>query len=357
MCAPTTAAPTTLDAQLLLKVAGPLAGTTQTPSHVTSPPSNLGVTLTPLTLVDAGLSARVVCLSSQSESLWVDKPIRAAQTAWTQRDRWTQVLLHHIINICWNAPFKWKAKLCPPPKAPAGPSVQPQGGSASPRTVLFTVGSPPKSSTPPTCSHLGTRPRTTSGENTSARVSKKSGLCSEATRFLIKLLHPSSLSGLQQLSRIAVLHQRSGLCGISSEHGHWFLPSRRIFGWADDAWSWRGAQQPAICPVWDLTSQLGRIHHLRSPWAPWRNPHGGEQCVLLSFHGWLEVFVLVFIMNSPECLSGTAWTHRHSDAPSDDALLHWLRPGDGGGSSRWGRARGLGSFPLPSPGECGCWPD
>uniref|UniRef100_A0A672GWY8 non-specific serine/threonine protein kinase n=1 Tax=Salarias fasciatus TaxID=181472 RepID=A0A672GWY8_SALFA len=32
-------------------------------------------------------------------------------------------------------------------------------GSASPRTVLFTVGSPPSSSTPPTCSHLGTRPR------------------------------------------------------------------------------------------------------------------------------------------------------------------------------------------------------
>lgn len=38
-----------------------------------------------------------------------------------------------------------------------------QTGSASPRTVLFTVGSPPNSSTPPTCSHLGTRPRTTSG--------------------------------------------------------------------------------------------------------------------------------------------------------------------------------------------------
>uniref|UniRef100_H3DA63 non-specific serine/threonine protein kinase n=1 Tax=Tetraodon nigroviridis TaxID=99883 RepID=H3DA63_TETNG len=35
------------------------------------------------------------------------------------------------------------------PQAPAGPGVQPQGGSASPRTVLFTVGSPPKSSTPP----------------------------------------------------------------------------------------------------------------------------------------------------------------------------------------------------------------
>uniref|UniRef100_A0AAQ5Y156 non-specific serine/threonine protein kinase n=1 Tax=Amphiprion ocellaris TaxID=80972 RepID=A0AAQ5Y156_AMPOC len=50
--------------------------------------------------------------------------------------------------------------------APAGPSGLAQGGSASPRTVLFTVGSPPNSSTPPTCSHLGTRPRTTSGEET-----------------------------------------------------------------------------------------------------------------------------------------------------------------------------------------------
>lgn len=72
---------------------------------------------------------------------------------------WTSTSLTSV----WNASFKWKAKLCAPPKAPAGPSVQPHGGSASPRTVLFTVGSPPKSSTPPTCSHLGTRPRTTSG--------------------------------------------------------------------------------------------------------------------------------------------------------------------------------------------------
>uniref|UniRef100_A0A8C4EVT4 non-specific serine/threonine protein kinase n=1 Tax=Dicentrarchus labrax TaxID=13489 RepID=A0A8C4EVT4_DICLA len=53
--------------------------------------------------------------------------------------------------------------------APAGPCGLAQGGSASPRTVLFTVGSPPNSSTPPTCSHLGTRPRTTSvGSNSSA---------------------------------------------------------------------------------------------------------------------------------------------------------------------------------------------
>uniref|UniRef100_A0A8C0Y8Z0 non-specific serine/threonine protein kinase n=2 Tax=Cyprinus carpio TaxID=7962 RepID=A0A8C0Y8Z0_CYPCA len=47
--------------------------------------------------------------------------------------------------------------------APAGTCGLAAGG-ASPRTVVFTVGSPPNSSTPPTCSHLASRPRTTSGE-------------------------------------------------------------------------------------------------------------------------------------------------------------------------------------------------
>ncbi|XP_056229802.1 serine/threonine-protein kinase ULK2 isoform X1 [Seriola aureovittata] len=62
--------------------------------------------------------------------------------------------------------------------APAGPSGLAHGGSASPRTVLFTVGSPPNSSTPPTCSHLCTRPRTTSvGSNSSA-----GSLCSTSGR-------------------------------------------------------------------------------------------------------------------------------------------------------------------------------
>ncbi|KAM9469105.1 serine/threonine-protein kinase ULK2 isoform 2-T2 [Clarias gariepinus] len=52
--------------------------------------------------------------------------------------------------------------------APAGSCGLAVGG-ASPRTVVFTVGSPPKSSTPPTCSHVSTRPRTTSvGSNSSA---------------------------------------------------------------------------------------------------------------------------------------------------------------------------------------------
>ncbi|CAN9510997.1 unnamed protein product [Ophioblennius macclurei] len=53
--------------------------------------------------------------------------------------------------------------------------------AASPRTVLFTVGSPPSSSTPPTCSHLGTRPRTTSvGSNSSA-----GSLCSTSGRVYV----------------------------------------------------------------------------------------------------------------------------------------------------------------------------
>uniref|UniRef100_A0A3Q3ETR7 non-specific serine/threonine protein kinase n=1 Tax=Labrus bergylta TaxID=56723 RepID=A0A3Q3ETR7_9LABR len=65
--------------------------------------------------------------------------------------------------------------------APAGPSGLVQCGSASPRTVLFTVGSPPNSSTPPTCSHLGTRPRTTSvGSNSSG-----GSLCSTSGRVYV----------------------------------------------------------------------------------------------------------------------------------------------------------------------------
>uniref|UniRef100_A0A8C9WN20 non-specific serine/threonine protein kinase n=1 Tax=Scleropages formosus TaxID=113540 RepID=A0A8C9WN20_SCLFO len=67
--------------------------------------------------------------------------------------------------------------------APAGTS------GASPRTVLFTVGSPPNSSTPPTCSHLGSRPRTTSGEEPSHH---------SLTTPQLHILHigkPASISG------------------------------------------------------------------------------------------------------------------------------------------------------------------
>ncbi|XP_066551382.1 serine/threonine-protein kinase ULK2 [Amia ocellicauda] len=62
--------------------------------------------------------------------------------------------------------------------APAGACGVPSPSGASPRSVLFTVGSPPNSTTPPTCSHLGTRPRTTSvGSNSSA-----GSLCSTSGR-------------------------------------------------------------------------------------------------------------------------------------------------------------------------------
>ncbi|KAK0135190.1 Serine/threonine-protein kinase ULK2 [Merluccius polli] len=75
--------------------------------------------------------------------------------------------------------------------APAGSSGLAQGGGASPRTVLFTVGSPPNSSTPPTCSHLGTRQRTTSvGSNSSA-----GSLCSTASGRVYMGSPPSMAMG------------------------------------------------------------------------------------------------------------------------------------------------------------------
>lgn len=141
-------------------------------------------------------------------------------------------------------------------------------------------------------------------------VPPSSGLWSRSTRFLMKLLSPHPVSGLQQLSRIPVLHQRPGLCWISSEHGHRFLPSRRFFGWADVSWRGGGTQQLAICPLWDVTAQFGRIHHLWSPRAAWRNPHGGKLRVFFLFfhilipfpstwlkqyfYGWLSIICFWF---------------------------------------------------------------
>lgn len=45
--------------------------------------------------------------------------------------------------------------------AMAPPSM---GSGASSRAVMFTVGSPPSSATPPTCTHMVLRTRTTSGK-------------------------------------------------------------------------------------------------------------------------------------------------------------------------------------------------
>ncbi|KAG2458922.1 ULK2 kinase, partial [Polypterus senegalus] len=64
--------------------------------------------------------------------------------------------------------------------APASACGMPNLTGASPRTVLFTVGSPPNSITPPTCSHTGARPRTTSGSNSSA-----GSLCSTTGRVYV----------------------------------------------------------------------------------------------------------------------------------------------------------------------------
>lgn len=56
-------------------------------------------------------------------------------------------------------------------------------------------------------------------------------------------------------------------------------------------------------------------------------------------------------------LPAVARAHRHPDAPSNDALLHRLRPGDGGRSSWRNGAWGVGRLSLPGPGECGGGPD
>uniref|UniRef100_A0AAX7VG78 non-specific serine/threonine protein kinase n=1 Tax=Astatotilapia calliptera TaxID=8154 RepID=A0AAX7VG78_ASTCA len=79
-----------------------------------------------------------------------------------------------------------------------GPSTLAHGGSASPRTVLFTVGSPPKSSTPPTCSHLGTRSRTTSGEGNpppSCRLAPGAEGAPSSLRYVPYGTSPPSLEG------------------------------------------------------------------------------------------------------------------------------------------------------------------
>ncbi len=86
-----------------------------------------------------------------------------------------------------------------------------------------------------------------------------------------------SFSGLQQFGRLPVLHQRTGLCWISSRHGHGILPSRRLCQWAGYPWGWGGTKQPALRPLWDFPSQLGGIHHIWSPWAAWGDPYGGER--------------------------------------------------------------------------------
>lgn len=148
--------------------------------------------------------------------------------------------------------------------APAGPIILAQGGSASPRTVLFTVGSPPNSSTPPTCSHLGTRPRTTSGKDLPPEpVGKETCVACLQLTFVPPPPPPVCfLSGFQQLGWLPVFHQRSGLRWLSSRHGHRLLSSRRLWLWADHSRDRGGTQQPALRPLWNLPSQLGGIHHL-----------------------------------------------------------------------------------------------
>lgn len=110
------------------------------------------------------------------------------------------------------------------PKAPAGPSVLAQGGCASPRTVLFTVGSPPNSSTPPTCSHLGTRPRTTSGEAPSPELSQYAVRCPNENICQWYLFHdsrpfPSSSLSVGSNSSAGSLCSTSGRVYVGSPPG------------------------------------------------------------------------------------------------------------------------------------------
>lgn len=65
-------------------------------------------------------------------------------------------------SIRTNVPCK---PFIPAPAGACGIAVAPpsMGPGASSRAVMFTVGSPPNSATPPTCSHMVLRTRTTSG--------------------------------------------------------------------------------------------------------------------------------------------------------------------------------------------------
>lgn len=263
---------------------------------------------------------------------------------------WTSTSLTSV----WNASFKWKAKLCAPPKAPAGPSVQPHGGSASPRTVLFTVGSPPKSSTPPTCSHLGTRPRTTSGGYPLPELAN-SQVCAVKLRF--------SWSTSTLLLSVGSNSSAGSLCSTSGRVYVGSPPSMAI-GSSPPGGFLGGHMMPG---VEGAPSSLRYVPYGTSPpslegFITFEAPELPEETLMevssvFCYISMDDFKYFFFKINSPTCISGTAWTHRHSDAPSDDAFLHWLRPGDGGGPSRWDRAGGLGCFPLPSAGERGCWPD
>lgn len=72
---------------------------------------------------------------------------------------------------------------------------------------------------------------------------------------------------------------------------------------------------------------------------------------------WYTLLIFLCVLHLIFVIPGTAWAYRHPDAPTDDAFIHRLCPGDGGSSSWRDGARRVGRLPLPSPGQCGCGPD
>lgn len=69
------------------------------------------------------------------------------------------------------------------------------------------------------------------------------------------------------------------------------------------------------------------------------------------FFSLLHVLVTIFMFL---CAAGT---HRHPDAPADDAFIHRLRVGNGSSAS-WGcRSWHVSCLSLPSPGQRGRGPD
>lgn len=94
------------------------------------------------------------------------------------------------------------------------------------------------------------------------------------------------ISGLQQFSRLTVFHQRPGLRWLSSWYGHRLVPSWGVCWRPHHSRKWGSPQQPALCPLRDVPSQPGGIHHVRGPGTPRGDTHGGEQKLLIC----LELF-------------------------------------------------------------------
>uniref|UniRef100_A0A667WUD4 non-specific serine/threonine protein kinase n=1 Tax=Myripristis murdjan TaxID=586833 RepID=A0A667WUD4_9TELE len=132
--------------------------------------------------VNLGSSPTKLLGSSPRSSDWLQKsplptiigsPTKVSRGISKYMARWISGGKNFMQIFCLKSFLETKQKNTSTKSSPAGPTGLAQGGSASPRTVLFTVGSPPNSSTPPTCSHLV-------GSNSSA-----GSLCSTSGRVYV----------------------------------------------------------------------------------------------------------------------------------------------------------------------------